>query len=180
MSSHLLDPQLLFEKSQLQAGMHVADFGCGRTGHIVFPAAVVVGEKGIVYAIDILKDMLENIRKRAQSSSLINVHTVWSDVERVGKTAIPAKSLDIAYLINTLSRSENAFKALDEANRLLRDKGRIVVVDWFKKIPSLGPAEELFVNFPQVKAWGLQNGYVVQEEFQAGAYHWGMILFRQQ
>lgn len=178
--SHLLDPQLLFQKSQLQPAMHVADFGCGRTGHIVFPAAVVVGEKGIVYAIDILKDILENVRKRADAEALTNVHTVWSDVERVGKTAIPSSTLDIAYLVNTLSRGPNALKALDEANRLIRDKGRIVVVDWCKKIPSLGPKQENFVNFDVVRAWANQNGYVIQEEFEAGAYHWGVVLFRQQ
>ena len=160
--------------------MHVADFGCGRTGHIIFPASVVVGEKGIVYAIDILKDILENIRKRAESESLINIHPIWSDVERVGKTAIPSKSLDIAFLVNTLSRGSNALKALDEANRLLREKGRIVVVDWCKKMPSLGPKQEDFVNFDAVRMWAQQNGYVIQEEFEAGAYHWGVVLYHQQ
>lgn len=178
--SHLLDPQLLFQKSQLQSAMHVADFGCGRTGHIVFPASIIVGEKGIVYAIDILKDILENVRKRADAEALLNIHTVWSDVEKVGKTAIPSNSLDIAFLVNTLSRGANALKALDEASRLLRDKGRIVVVDWYKKVPSLGPKEEDFVNFDEVRSWAAQNGYVTQEEFEAGIYHWGLILFRQQ
>lgn len=178
--SHLLDPQLLFQKAQLQPAMHVADFACGRTGHVVFPASAVVGEKGVVYAIDILKDILENIRKRAEAEALMNVHTVWSDVEKVGKTAIPAKSLDITFLVNTLSHGQNSLKALDEANRLLRDKGRILVVDWYKKIPSLGPKQEEFLNFDIVRQWALQNGYVIQEEFEAGAYHWGIVLFRQQ
>ena len=177
--SHLLDPQLLFQKSQLQAGMHVADFGCGRTGHVVFPASVIVGEGGLVYAVDILKDVLENVRKRADVQSLINIHTIWSDVEKLGKTAIPAKSLDIVYLVNTLSHGQASFGALDEADRLLREKGRIVVVDWYKAAPSLGPKKEDFIDFSLVKSWATQRGYVVQEEFEAGAYHWGLVLFRQ-
>jgi len=178
--SHLFDAQLLFQKVQLQPGMHVADFGCGRTGHVVFPASLAVGQEGVVYAVDILKDILENIRKRADMEALLNVHPIWSDVERVGKTAIPAKSLDVVFLVNTLSHGQNSFAALDEASRLLRDKGRILVVDWYKKAPSLGPTEENFVNFDLVKLWGMQNGFVVQEEFEAGSYHWGVVLFRQQ
>lgn len=177
--SHLLDPQLLFQKSQLQPGMHVADFACGRTGHVVFPASIIVGEKGVVYAVDILKDILENIRKRASTEALTNIHTVWSDVEKVGKTAIPAKSLDIVFMVNALSHGPNSLLALEEANRLLRDKGRMVVVDWYKKAPSLGPEQKNFVNFDLVKSWATQNGYVVQEEFEAGVYYWALVLFRQ-
>lgn len=177
--SHLLDPQLLFAKSHLQPGMHIADFGCGRTGHVVFPASVIVGGEGLVYAVDILKDVLENIRKRADVQALINIHTIWSDVEKLGKTAIPAKSLDIVFLVNTLSHGQQSLGALDEANRLLREKGRIVVVDWYKTAPSLGPQKENFIDFGVVKSWANQNGYVVQEEFEAGAYHWGLVLFRQ-
>ncbi len=177
--SHLLDPQLLFQKSQIQPGMHIADFGCGRTGHVVFPAAMIVGETGLVYAVDILKDILENIRKRADVQALTNIHTVWSDIERVGKTAIPAKSLDVIYMINTLSHGLNSLSALDEANRLIREKGRLVIVDWYKKAPSLGPTKENFVNFDVIKDWAMKNGYVIQEEFEAGIYHWGIVLFRQ-
>jgi ubiquinone/menaquinone biosynthesis C-methylase UbiE len=178
--SHLLDPQLLFEKSHVQPGMHVADFGCGRTGHVVFPISLLVGEHGIVYAVDILKDVLESIRKRADAQSLINIHTVWSDVERVGKTAIPAKSLDIVFLVNTLSHGHQSLGALEEASRLLRDKGRIVVVDWSKPSPSLGPKEEDFIDFDIVKSWASSAGFVIQEEFEAGIFHSGLVLFRQQ
>ena len=178
--SHLLDPQLLFQKAQVQPAMHIADFGCGRTGHVVFPASLIVGERGFVYAVDILKDVLESIRKRADAQSLINIHTIWSDVERIGKTAIPAKSLDIVFLVNTLSHGQQSLNALEEANRLLRDKGRIVVVDWYKPSPSLGPKEEDFIDFDIVKSWANSMGYVVQEEFEAGIFHWGIVLFRQQ
>lgn len=177
--SHLLDPQLLFKKAQVQAGMHIADFGCGRTGHVVFPASLIVGEHGLVYAVDILKDVLESVRKRADTQALINIHTVWSDVERVGKTAIPAKSLDVVFLVNTLSHGQQSLTALEEADRLLRQKGRIVVVDWYKPAPSLGPKEEDFIDFDVIKSWATSKNYVVQEEFEAGMFHWGIVLFRQ-
>ena len=54
MNNLLVDPGLLFQKAQLQRGMYVADFGADQSGHIVFPAALLLGEKGLVYAVNIL------------------------------------------------------------------------------------------------------------------------------
>jgi len=50
----LLDPAIIYKKIDLVEGMKVVEFGCGRTGHFLFTASKVVGDKGIVYALDIL------------------------------------------------------------------------------------------------------------------------------
>ncbi|MEK7856546.1 MAG: hypothetical protein AAB288_10680 [Acidobacteriota bacterium] len=47
----LINPYLLFEKARLAPNMHIADFGCGDTGHLIFPAAKIIGEDGVVYAL---------------------------------------------------------------------------------------------------------------------------------
>ena len=36
--THLIDPYALLLKGGITEGMHIADLGCGRTGHVVFPA----------------------------------------------------------------------------------------------------------------------------------------------
>ncbi len=174
----LIDPELLFQKGRMQNGMHVADFGTDRGGHIVFPASLIVGENGIVYAVDILKSILENIRKRADLESIINIHPIWSDLEK-GKTAIPEKSLDIVFIINTLAFSPQPHLILAEAKRLLRTKARIVVVDWKEKMNSaIGPKENRLVDFDEIKHWAKEAGLLVQEEFAAGKYHHGIVLFQ--
>jgi ubiquinone/menaquinone biosynthesis C-methylase UbiE len=178
--NEMVDPYLLFEKAHLQPGMHVADFGCGRTGHIVFPGAMILGENGAMYAVDILKDVLQIIDKRSKlNNNLINVKTVWSDLERVGATAIPEKSLDIVFVVNTLSQSNNRHAILEEAKRLLKEKSRIVVVDWFKKGLSFGPEDDRFVDFENLKKWTRMHDLAVQEEFEVGKYHRGLVLFKQ-
>jgi ubiquinone/menaquinone biosynthesis C-methylase UbiE len=50
----LIDPYKIFEKISLSVGQRVADLGCGRTGHFVFPAVKTVGDTGIVYAVDVV------------------------------------------------------------------------------------------------------------------------------
>lgn len=179
--NQLIDPQLLFKKAGVQSGMHIADLGCGRIGHVVFPGAMTVGELGLVYAVDILKDVLENIRKRAAMENFLNVQTVWADLERAGKTGIPSKNLDVAFLINVLFQSKNKLAMLDEASRLLKDKARLVIVDWARdslhSLPFAPPKDKL-VNFEEIKRWARGKGLVVQEEFFAGPYHKGIVFFK--
>ena len=178
--NEMIDPYFLFEKVHLRPGMHVADLGCGRTGHLIFPAATVLGEHGIMYAVDILKDVLESVKKRARMDNLLNIYTVWADLEHVGATTIPEKSLDMAFLVNTLVQSNNRHGVLEEAKRLLKDKARLLIVDWVKKGLKFGPQDERFVNFKNIKKWAGLHGLVVQEEFDAGRYHKGLVLFKQE
>jgi len=174
----MIDPYLLFEKVRLQSGMHAADFGCGRTGQIVFPAAKVVGPAGLVYAIDIIKDVLEIIRKRAKTFGYNCIQTVWTNLEWVGKTAIPPKSLDVIFIVNTLVESDNRHGILEEAYRLLKDKARMVIVDWSRKGLKFGPQNMRFVDFEDIINWSKIRNFVVQEEFDAGPFHRGLVLYK--
>jgi len=176
--NQMIDSQLLFEKAHLDGGMHVADLGCGRTGHIVFTAAMKVGERGIVYAVDVMKDILENIKKRADMENKLEVQTVWSNLERVGSTAIPANSLDVGFIINVLNQSNNREAILEESYRLLKNKARLVILDWSKKGLSFAPPDENYVDFNAVKHWAHEHEFVVQEEFDMGPFHHGLVLFK--
>ena len=176
--NQLLDPQLLFEKIQLQSGMSIADFGCGRTGHISFPAALIVGESGSVYAIDVQKDVLDNIRSRAKMDGLSQIHTVWSNLEQVGATAIPPQSIDIVCMVNLLGQAANPLAICAEASRLLKAKGRLLIVDWAHEGLSIAPTAEKLVNMEVIAKNLDHHGFVVQEFFDAGKYHRGVVLFR--
>lgn len=176
--NQLVDPKQLFEKSELRAGMHIADFGCGRTGHVVFPASLVVGEKGVVYAVDVLKEVLESVKKRAKLENVVNVHTVWADIEKSEGVSIAKKTLDIAFLINVLYHFDYYKPTLDEAARLLKDKSKIVVVDWAAKLGGMGPHENRFVDFEKIKNWARKVGFGIQDDFAAGPYHRCLILYK--
>lgn len=176
----LIDPMILFEKAQLQPEMHVADFGCGKTGHIVFPASQIVGEKGVVYAVDILKDDLKQIQKRAELSSIHNIHTVWGNMEAVGKISIPAQSLDIVFVVNTLSKGFSSDSVLQEAGRLLKEKGRIIVADWSTPIVGIAPPTQMLTSPKRVRDVALKQEFFIQEEFEAGPHHFGIVLFKQE
>jgi len=104
--SALLDVNFILEKARVKERMRVADLGCGTSGHFVFPAAKIVGVHGLVYAVDILKPLLESVARRARQENINNVATVWSDLEVYRATKIETESIDVALLINVLFYSQ--------------------------------------------------------------------------
>lgn len=176
--NHLIDPHVLLKKGGVIEGMHVADLGCGRTGHIVFPASQIVGDRGVVYAVDILKDVLENVRKRAALEAIHNVETVWADLGQAQGLAIPERTLDLGFFINVLYHFDSYTTPLGEVTRVLKEKGRIIIVDWRKKFSVLGPSQNKMVNFDEIVSWARDNNFAIQEDTAVGPYHRALVLFR--
>ena len=72
-SNASLNVDLILDKANISEEMRVADLGCGNLGYFCFPAAKMVGEKGEVYAVDILKNVLETIGRKAKQENVINI-----------------------------------------------------------------------------------------------------------
>ena len=172
----LIDPYKIFEKIGLSAGMRVADMGCGRTGHFVFPAARTVGNKGIVYAVDILKDVLQSLGSWIRSEGLENVQTIWSDIEKFKKTPIPEKSLDVCFFMNVVSHLKDKNSAIAEAARLIKDDGQVVVVDWSKGLGSLGPKEGVSGDAHLIVELAQNNGLRLLENYSCSDYHYCLLF----
>lgn len=172
----LIDPYKVFEKIKLSSGMRVADFGCGRTGHFVFPSAQIVGETGVVYAIDIIKNILESIKSLAKSEGYDNVQTVWSDIELAGRVPIPERSLDACFFVNVLFQLKNRQVAIEEATRLLKQNGFLVIIEWAKKLGPLGPDPDRVVAMSDLLVMAKQTGLGLVEQDKMNDYHYLLIL----
>ncbi len=171
----LVDPQAIFIKAGISPGMHVADFGCGRTGHFIFSLSRLVGENGIVYAVDILKEVLEYIRGRIRAEGYDNIHTIWSDIELSGKTAIPEGTLDGVFFVNVLSRITGQKETLAEAARLIKPGGFVVVVEWTRNLGAVGPTPDRLV-LPETLSGLVPGALTVTGQEPAGDYHYYAIL----
>jgi len=172
----LVDPNKIFKKINLGPGMRVADLGCGRTGHFVFSAAQAVGDKGVVYAVDVVKDVLASVKSMAQGEGFDNVQTVWSDIELPGRTPIPDQSVDVCFFVNVMFQLKDKINAMKEAARMLKKEGYVVIVDWMKKLGALGPAPEAMTSPQKLTETAAEAGLVVVETFPAGAYHYSLVL----
>jgi ubiquinone/menaquinone biosynthesis C-methylase UbiE len=177
-SNTLLDVGLILTKAELGQGMTVADLGCGTTGHFVFPASDIVGRRGTVYAVDIMKVALEAIKKRVLEENRMNIITVWSDLEIFGATKIESSSLDRALLINTLYQSHKRAEILRETVRMMKSKAKLVVVEWKSISIPFGPPPEERVNMNQLVIGARKLGLEMEEEFFVGQFHYGLLFVK--
>ncbi|MDO8668304.1 MAG: class I SAM-dependent methyltransferase [bacterium] len=176
--SSLIDASLILSKARVGEKTKVADLGCGSSGHFVFPSSSLVGKKGVVYAVDILRTTLETINKRVRAENLANIKTIWSNLEIFGATKIEAGSLDVAMLINTLHQSHKRMEIIRESVRLIKKGGRLLVVEWKNIAAPFGPPPEERVEKDLVDNWAKKMGLSSDEEFEAGQYHYGLIYVK--
>ncbi|RLC38265.1 hypothetical protein DRH27_02675 [Candidatus Falkowbacteria bacterium] len=173
-----LDVNLILTKAGIEEKMIVADLGCGSTGHFVFPTAQIIGGKGKVFAVDIMKTSLEVVNRRVKQENILNVKPVWSNLEIFGATDIEANMLDIALLINTLYQSKKRVEIIREANRMLKKGGKLVIVEWKNAALPFGPPIEERVKIDQLKKGVQKLGLKLEEEFFAGQFHYGLIFIK--
>src|SRR3989344_3933288 len=127
----LLQPrQILKEHLRVQPGQSVGNFGCGGGGFFTLECARLVGDQGVVYAVDIVKAALSSVDGKAKLQGLYNVKTVWSDLEVVGALQIPEQSLDHGLLVNVLFQSKKHDDILREVTRLIKPQGKLLIIDW--------------------------------------------------
>ncbi|MFH1412928.1 MAG: methyltransferase domain-containing protein [bacterium] len=174
--TRLLNINLILQKANIKEGYTVADLGCGKFGHFSFLAAKRVGSHGKVYAVDIMKANLEMIKKEAKASNLENIKTIWSDLEILKATKIDSNSVDLIFLINVLHESKQPLKIIAEALRMMKTSAKLIIVDWEKIAAPLGPKKELRVDKNFLKAGAQKLGLYLEEELEAGQYHFGLIF----
>jgi ubiquinone/menaquinone biosynthesis C-methylase UbiE len=172
----LLDPEIILTKAQVGSGMKIAELGCGANGYFVFPVAQKVGKAGRVYAVDILKTVLESLSRRIKQENTPNVIPVWSNLEIYNATKIEAGSLDIIFLINTLHLSNKRKEIMREAIRMLKKDGRMLIVEWGNIALPFGPPLEERVNAELLKYGAQKLGLKLEEEFTASQFHYGLIF----
>ena len=110
----------------LRSGQRVLDFGC-RVGHYTIPAAKVVGDEGMVLAIDKEQHALNELEQKARVSDFENVNII----KTAGQTTLDFKSesIDIVLLydvLHYLGESERK-KLYREAQRVLKQDGLLSV-----------------------------------------------------
>jgi len=115
--------KVLFEVG-IRAGHVVLDFGCG-SGTYTIPAANLVGGEGRVYALDINSSFLDRMKERAKQEGLENI--VRIDASKEGEIPLENETIDVILLIDVLHLIENKEALFDEAYRILKGGGSIIV-----------------------------------------------------
>ncbi len=133
-----LPPEPILRAGGIAAGAVAVDIGAG-TGFWTLPLSHLVGPAGTVYAVDVEPIMLEELHTLVREKQLSNVQVVSSTEQE-----IPLSNAIAAVAIAGFVVHEPADPAafVHEIVRLLRPGGRLLVVDWHKKLTEKGPPLE--------------------------------------
>lgn len=168
-------------------GMKVGDFGCGQRGTFIFAAAGIVGDKGMVCAVDVLKSVLRTINNQARLDGVEHiVKTVWSNLEKYGATAITDDSLDVGLLINVLLQTEQEESVIQESARMIKKGGTLFVCDWLADSYLAKVAEQKHTDMQKESLTGPQEvkqiagdlGLQFIEEFKLWESHYGLVFIK--
>jgi ubiquinone/menaquinone biosynthesis C-methylase UbiE len=137
----------ILEKACIKRGKTVLDFGCG-SGTYTIPAAKIVGEKGIVYALDKDKKVLDKLMQKAESAGLGNIKRIDTSGEL--KIPLPDESVDVVLLYDVFhsyyfSQVADRRNLLEEVYRVSKPDALVSV--WPKHMESEAKEEIESANF---------------------------------
>ena len=126
-------PDLLIEALKLQPGDVVADIGVG-TGYIARQVAKVVGEKGLVYGVDIQQEMLVLLEEKMREQGINNVKGVLGTIT---DPQLPAEAIDLAIMVDVYHEFSHPYEMMQGICRGLKPGGRVAFVEYRAEDPNV-------------------------------------------
>ena len=165
------NPEAVLMSIGLKPGFTFVDIGCG-DGFFAIPAAKVVGQKWLVYGLDVDEDAISRLGERARRKGLANL------VLKVGKaeeTVLCDGCADIVFYGIVLHDFESVTKVLSNARKMLKYDGRLIDLDWKKKPMDKGPP--LRLRFSEEEAADLikEAGFKLETVKTNEPYHYVII-----
>jgi cyclopropane fatty-acyl-phospholipid synthase-like methyltransferase len=143
----------------LKDGERVADIGSG-AGYFTLRFAAHVGEKGMVYGVDVSPEMNAHLDERIRAAGLKNVRTILA---RPDDPLLPA-AVDRIFICDTWHHIGGHPAYLALLRKRLRPGGQVIIVDYQKKPMETGPPMEMRIAREDVVREFEQHGFVLAKE----------------
>ena len=153
-------PEEVIKALSIQAGDHVADLGSG-SGYFTFRLADAVGPTGKVYAVDIDKEMNDDLARRVKDRGYQNIEVVLAQPTDPG---LQDKKAHLIFSSNTYHHLKDRSSYFANSRKYLHPRGRIAIIDfngesWFASLVGhYTPSEVVQKEFQEA-------GYTLEKEF---------------
>jgi ubiquinone/menaquinone biosynthesis C-methylase UbiE len=175
-SFDLIDAGKLFQELNLAPGLTLADLGCGE-GNYTLAAAEVIGEQGVIYALDLWQPGLEALERQAAARGRKNIRALEANLSQA--LPLAADSVDVALMatvLHDLVEFGLGEGALREAARVIKPQGTLAIVE-FKKIDGPpGPPLHIRLTPAEVEQVVAPFGFKKTRVAEVGPYNY-LILF---
>ncbi len=142
----------VIETLKIKPGQRVGDLGAG-SGLFARPLAKKLGDKGVVYAIDVDPGLLKHIEKTAAEQKITNIKTVLA---AEGDAKLPEK-VDLIVIIDTLHHIGNQGPYLKGLKKYLKRGGRVAIIDFSETWPQ--GHESMKYSLEQLEGWMKDAGF---------------------
>jgi ubiquinone/menaquinone biosynthesis C-methylase UbiE len=126
-------PDLLLQSIPLHPGETAADIGAG-SGYLSWRMAKMVGDKGLVYCVDIQQEMLDLLAKKMAEHQTTNYQSVLGTIT---DARLPADSVDVVLLVDVYHEFDHPYEMMQSILRALKPGGRIVWVEYRAEDPAV-------------------------------------------
>ena len=167
-------PDEVVAKLGLKPGDAVADLGAG-SGYFTMLFAKAVEPHGKVYAVDVLPEMLDYIRQRAQDNHVTNIESVEALPD---DPKLPPASVDMIFICDTLHHISHRPTYYPLLAKALRPGGRLVNVDFYKKPLPFGPPLAMKIDKPDMIEEAKSAGFHVIQDFDFLPYQYFLVFQR--
>ena len=128
-----LNPKNTLIKTGFKENMVLCDIGAG-TGIFSFTAAKISSND--IYALEISDSMIELLKNRMDEQNTKNLI-----IKKVDSVQLPlgSNSCDMAIMVTVLHEIEDKEYMLNEIKRVLKRKGRLMIIEFHKRKTPMGP-----------------------------------------
>jgi len=127
-SFDLINPNILLENIPVKEGSVVIDLACGKGIYSLF-LSDVVGENGLIYAVDLWKEGIQLLDAQIKKKSLTNILPLIADATE--EIEIDDHSIDIclmATVLHDFAEVDKTDPVLKTIKTLLRPNGHLAVI----------------------------------------------------
>jgi ubiquinone/menaquinone biosynthesis C-methylase UbiE len=155
-SFDLIDAEKAFAVIDVKPDSRFLDLACG-IGAYSIEIANTIGEKGIVYAVDLWQEGIDALNREIDKRGIRNIRPIVADIRK--KLPIEENSIDsclLATILHDLSK-EDRKPTLREITRLVKPGGMLNIIE-FKKIDK-GPGPPLHIRLEEKEIEELVTQY---------------------
>lgn len=145
-SFDLIDKEKTFALLDVKPHSRFIDLACG-VGNYSLEIARSIGEKGMVFAVDLWQEGIDALHREIEKKSIKNITTLLADISNT--LPLEGGSFDsclMATIVHDLQKDQQS-SCLEEVTRLLKPGGILSIIE-FKKIDK-GPGPPLAIRMAE-------------------------------
>lgn len=159
----------------VREGEMIADFGAGY-GVYTYALAEAVKSSGRVFAVEIQKDLLSRLKKEASEKGIKNLEVIWGDIEVSGGSKLMRGAMDAVVIVNVLSQVESKAGVVRECARVLKNGGRVLVIDWLNSFGTNETGGQLIIDKSSTKNLFEAGPFEYDRDIDVGNQHYGVVF----